>query len=60
MRPPVARFTEETGRQKVQAAEDAWSTRDPAKVAAAYSEDSRCRILGPRPQDERGASFPLA
>jgi nuclear transport factor 2 (NTF2) superfamily protein len=43
MRPPVPPFTEETARQKVQAAEDAWNTRDPAKVAAAYTEDSRWR-----------------
>jgi hypothetical protein len=33
-------FTEETARQKVQAAEDAWNTRDPERVAGAYSEDS--------------------
>ncbi len=36
-RPP---FTEETARQKVQAAEDAWNTRDPERVALAYTEDS--------------------
>ena len=36
-------FTEETARQKVQAAEDAWNTRDPERVAAAYTEDSRWR-----------------
>ena len=42
-RPPVPPFTEETARQKVQAAEDAWNTRDPDKVAAAYSEDSQWR-----------------
>ena len=40
MRPPVPPFTEETARLKVQAAEDAWNTRDPDKVAAAYTEDS--------------------
>ena len=39
-RPPVPPFTEATARQKVQAAEDAWNTRDPAKVAAAYTEDT--------------------
>ena len=43
MRPPVPPFTEETARQKVQAAEDAWNTRDAEKVAAAYSEDSEWR-----------------
>jgi nuclear transport factor 2 (NTF2) superfamily protein len=43
MRPPVPPFTEETARQKVQAAEDAWNTRDPERVASAYTEDSRWR-----------------
>jgi nuclear transport factor 2 (NTF2) superfamily protein len=33
-------FTEETARQKVQAAENAWNTRDPQKVSLAYTEDS--------------------
>jgi nuclear transport factor 2 (NTF2) superfamily protein len=46
MRPPVPPFSEETARQKVQAAEDAWNTRDPEHVAAAYSEDSRWRNRG--------------
>ena len=39
-RPPLPPFTEETARQKVQAAEDAWNSRDPERVAGAYSEDS--------------------
>src|SRR5215212_3513670 len=43
MRPPVPPFTEKTARQKVQAAEDAWNTRDPERVAAAYTEDSQWR-----------------
>jgi nuclear transport factor 2 (NTF2) superfamily protein len=43
MRPPVPPFTEETARQKVQAAEDAWNTREPERVAAAYTEDSQWR-----------------
>ena len=43
VRPPVPPFTEDTARQKVQAAEDAWNTRDPERVAAAYTEDSRWR-----------------
>jgi nuclear transport factor 2 (NTF2) superfamily protein len=46
MRPPVPPFTEETARRKVQAAEDAWNTRDPERVAAAYTEDSRWRNRG--------------
>jgi nuclear transport factor 2 (NTF2) superfamily protein len=39
-RPPLPPFTEETARVKVKAAEDAWNTRDPERVAAAYTEDS--------------------
>jgi uncharacterized protein len=39
-RPPLPPFTEETARQKVQAAEDAWNTRDPDKVSLAYTENS--------------------
>ena len=43
MRPPVPPFTEEAARQKVQAAEDAWNTRDPRRVALAYTVDSEWR-----------------
>ncbi|MGD3106453.1 nuclear transport factor 2 family protein [Streptomyces sp. YGL11-2] len=39
-RPPFPPFDEESARQKVQAAEDAWNTRDPERVALAYTEDS--------------------
>ncbi len=39
-RPPLPPFDSVTAATKVQAAEDAWNTRDPEKVAAAYSEDS--------------------
>jgi hypothetical protein len=42
-RPPVPPFTEETARQKVQAAEDAWNTCDPERVSLAYTEDSQWR-----------------
>jgi nuclear transport factor 2 (NTF2) superfamily protein len=42
-RPPVPPFTEETARLKVQAAEDAWNSRDPERVALAYTEDSEWR-----------------
>ena len=38
--PPFPPFTAETAAQKVQAAEDAWNTRDPERVAAAYTPDS--------------------
>lgn len=39
-RPPYPPFTPETARRKVQAAEDAWNTRDPHRVALAYTPDS--------------------
>ena len=42
-KPPLPPFTLETARQKVQAAEDAWNTRDPARVALAYTSDSQWR-----------------
>ena len=42
-RPPLPPFTEETARQKVRAAEDAWNSRDPARIALAYTPDSRWR-----------------
>ncbi len=42
-RPPLPPFTRETALQKVRAAEDAWNTRDPARVSMAYTEDSRWR-----------------
>jgi nuclear transport factor 2 (NTF2) superfamily protein len=40
IRPP---FNEDTARAKVQAAEDAWNSRDPDRVALAYSEDTEWR-----------------
>src|SRR5256885_16625815 len=45
-RPPLPPFTDETARQKVQAAEDAWNTRDPERVSLAYTEDSVWRNRG--------------
>ena len=39
-RPPLPPFTAESAAQKARLAEDAWNTRDPAKVALAYSVDS--------------------
>jgi len=42
-RPPVPPFTLESAQQKVRAAEDGWNSRDPAKVALAYTVDSRWR-----------------
>src|ERR1700722_17529955 len=42
-RPPLPPFTLETAIQKVRAAEDAWNSRNPEKVALAYSPQSRWR-----------------
>ena len=42
-RPPLPPFTAETAAQKARMAEDAWNTRDPARVALAYTVDSRWR-----------------
>jgi nuclear transport factor 2 (NTF2) superfamily protein len=42
-RPPLPPFTLDTAVQKVHMAEDAWNTRDPERVAGAYTPDSRWR-----------------
>jgi uncharacterized protein len=42
-RPPLPPFTAETAAQKIRMAEDAWNTRDPARVALAYTLDSQWR-----------------
>jgi nuclear transport factor 2 (NTF2) superfamily protein len=42
-RPPLPPFTAETAAKKVQAAEDAWNSRDPQRVSMAYTEDSQWR-----------------
>ena len=39
-RPPLPPFDARTAAQKVRAAEDAWNTREPARVALAYTRDS--------------------
>ena len=39
-RPPLPPFIRESALQKVQAAEDAWNTRDPGRVASAYTVDA--------------------
>jgi nuclear transport factor 2 (NTF2) superfamily protein len=53
-RPPLPPFTHATAVQKVRMAEDAWNTRDPVRVAAAYTIDSqwRNRAEFPRGRDE--------
>ena len=43
MRPPLPPFTEASAIEKVRLAEDAWNSRDPARVALAYTPDSRWR-----------------
>ena len=42
-RPPLPPFTLDSALAKVRAAEDAWNSRDPARIALAYSEDSAWR-----------------
>lgn len=42
-RPPLPPFTAETAAQKARMAEDAWNSRDPARVALAYTPDSQWR-----------------
>ena len=42
-RPPLPPFNAETAAQKARIGEDAWNTRDPARVALAYTTDSRWR-----------------
>jgi len=42
-RPPLPPFTIESAAQKVRMAEDAWNSRDPARVIQVYTEDTRWR-----------------
>lgn len=42
-KPPLPPFTEDTARQKVRMAEDAWNSRDPTRVVQVYTEDTRWR-----------------
>jgi nuclear transport factor 2 (NTF2) superfamily protein len=42
-RPPLPPFTRETAIEKVRLAEDGWNSRDPARVALAYTVDSYWR-----------------
>jgi uncharacterized protein len=54
LRPPLPPFTRETAIQKIRLAEDAWNSRDPQRVALAYTIDSqwRNRAEFPRGRDE--------
>ena len=53
-RPPLPPFDETSAREKVRLAEDGWNSRDPAKVALAYTEDTgwRNRAEFPRGREE--------
>lgn len=42
-RPPLPPFTEETAKQKIQAAQDAWNSKDPERVSLAYTIDTEWR-----------------
>lgn len=42
-RPPLPPFTEDTAKQKIQAAEDAWNSKDPDRCAQAYTVDTEWR-----------------
>lgn len=42
-RPPLPPFTKESAIEKVRLAEDGWNSRDPARVALAYTQDTRWR-----------------
>jgi uncharacterized protein len=42
-RPPLPTFTEETAKQKIQMAEDAWNSKEPERVSKAYTIDSEWR-----------------
>jgi uncharacterized protein len=44
-KPPRPPFTRETAKTKVKIAEDDWNSRDPKRVALAYTEDSPWRNL---------------
>ncbi|WP_048438372.1 nuclear transport factor 2 family protein [Caenimonas sp. SL110] len=48
-KPPLPPFTFESATQKVRMAEDAWNTRDPARVVQVYTEDTRWRNRGEFP-----------
>lgn len=53
-RPPLPPFSLESAREKVRLAEDGWNSRDPSKVALAYTQDTmwRNRVEFPQGRDE--------
>lgn len=52
-RPPLPPFTRDSATLKVRMAEDAWNSRDPRKVALAYTADSRWRNRNEFPQGRK-------
>jgi nuclear transport factor 2 (NTF2) superfamily protein len=54
-RPPLPSFTRETAIEKVRLAEDGWNSRDAAKVALAYTEDTKWRNRAEFPQSRNQA-----
>jgi len=56
-RPPLPPFTEETARQKVQAAEDAWNSRDPERVSSRTRRDLP-PALSPAPASRKAGRTP--
>ena len=48
---PIPPFNIETAKQKIQAAEDAWNSKDPEKIALAYTVDSCLLYTSPSPRD---------
>lgn len=56
-RPPLPPFNQQTATEKVRAAEDGWNSRDPAKIARAYTSNSNWRnrtdIINGRPEIEK-------
>ena len=61
-RPPLPPFTVDTAAQKARLGEDAWNSRDPQRIALAYTEDSawRNRAEFPRGRAEAQAFFMAA
>ena len=57
-RPPFPPSHLDTALRKVQAAEDAWNTRDP-DINDRQIDESERRIFGPRPESKRGIEVPV-
>jgi nuclear transport factor 2 (NTF2) superfamily protein len=55
-RPPLPPFTEATAIQKIRMAEDAWNTRDPERVAGAYTGTAAGAIAPSSSRDARRSS----